>query len=532
MVESSGSNTTTNTKNILHYLREAFDTVAQGVVIYDHALKLVVWNPAYSQMEIMPEYQLRVGADIFDFYSTLAKAGAFGSGDQQRLATAQIESIAQGVKIKTDLMNVPATGKTVRIRRFLLSDHSVCFVFNDVTEEIRIEAQLRQTQKMDAIGKLTGGVAHDINNVLAVVSGSLELALDKITDPDAQQLLQTAINASARGAKLTQRLLAFVRQQALSPETVELQGLLGELLDMLQKMLGDNIAVELDMAADLWCCEIDRHQLESVLVNLVINARDAILPNVGTIRIQAGNVDMNNRPDNAIPAQPGNYVYIALSDDGCGIDPASQERVFEPFFTTKAVGQGTGLGLSMAHGFIEQSGGHITLSSELNRGTTVTLYLPAIVNQTVSHSSSDIVSGCTAVVQQTILLVESDDELRTWAVAHLEALGYQVLSATNGSEAIKLLRSKTVIHLLLTAMTMSDDLSGDELFRIAKTLREDLPVIFMANDVECAALQNCRAKNDAVFLQRPLDKQALATELQTILKAEKVLKDRDRLDRL
>ena len=515
-----GSEGRADTGNIPRHLKTVFDAIDEGIVIYDAALKLMVWNPAFAAMGIVPDEKLRAGSDILTLYQVLAAAGVFGKGDYQQLAQAQVESIDQYVEPQIELMHVPATGRAMRISRYVLADRSVCLTFNDVTEEIRIEAQLRQTQKMDAIGKLTGGVAHDINNILAVVTGSLELALDKVEDSAVQKLLRTAINASERGAKLTRPLLAFARQQALSPEVVALQELLSNLLDMLQKMLGEKITVALNVAPDLWLCEVDRHQLESVIVNLVVNARDAILPDVGTITITAGNLHLDSHSQEEIPLASGKYIYIAVADDGCGIDPMSQEHVFEPFFTTKDVGQGTGLGLSMAHGFIEQSNGYINLSSELEQGTTFTLYLPAISYQVSNNIDPQVTLDVSANKQKTILVVEDNADLRAIVISQLENLGYQVLFAENGSDAIKVLRSRAVIDLLLTDIIMPDHLNGDELSTIAKTIREDLPVVFMSAYTDNILSKDNLKEGEVAFLQKPFRKSELEIMIANRLQSQ------------
>ena len=411
-------------------------------------------------------------------------------------------------------MNVPSTGRTVRIKRFLLPDDGQCITFDDVTDEIRTEAQLRQTQKMNAIGKLTGGVAHDINNMLAIVTGSLELALDQVADDGVKKLINTALDASDRGASLTQRLLSFARKQALKPELVELHQLLSGLMDMLRKMLGENVDVALQAECGQWSCEVDPNQLETAIVNLVVNARDA-MPAGGQISIEAGYRYLDEEAGQAAELPAGDYIAIQVADNGSGIEPMILERVFEPFFTTKDVGQGTGLGLSMVHGFVKQSGGCVWITSEMGQGTTVNMLLPAIASGFTEQEKAESVSSPAQGDRETILMVEDDPALREVITVQLQLLGYRVVAVSSAQAALDVLHNGDRIELLLTDVILPGGMNGRELSRQAVQVRNGLPVVFMSGYSDDALIHNERLDEGLILLQKPFKQVQLASALKS-----------------
>lgn len=314
--------------------------------------------------------------------------------------------------------------------------------FQDVTERLRLEEQLRQAQKMEAVGQLTGGVAHDFNNLMAVILGNAEILERRIDDNDirTKRAVGAIIRAIDRGASLTKRLLAFSRKQSLSPALVDANSLIVGFEDMLRRTLGGANILRVEVTPDNWPSMIDPHQLEDALLNLAINARDA-MPGGGLIKICTANVTLNQ---SEVPDQqdivPGDYIEIAVSDSGIGIPVENLEKVFEPFFTTKAVGEGSGLGLSMVYGFIKQSKGHIMINSEVDRGTIVKLYLPrstecipadVVTQKPIAHQNSS----------ERILVVEDDPEVREVSVVILQEQGYHVVDADNGEAAITMLKT-------------------------------------------------------------------------------------------
>lgn len=496
-------------------MQSAFDTVTQGIVIYNNALQLERWNPSFAAMKISEQAALFPGAELQCLYLEFARAGVFGLGDHQQLAQQQVAEIYQYGDVWTGLMNIPSTGRTVRIKRFLLPDKSLCITFDDVTDEIRIEAQLRQTQKMNALGKLTGGVAHDINNMLAIVTGSLELALDRVSDDETKQLINTALDASDRGAGLTQRLLSFARKQTLKPESIEPEALLSGLLDMLRKMLSENIVINLQVNCTGWHCEVDPNQLETAIVNLVVNARDA-MPDGGQIDIEACYAHFDSDAAKAAELPVGDYIHILVKDNGQGIDPMALERVFEPFFTTKDVGQGTGLGLSMVQGFVKQSGGCIRLVSEVGQGTTARIYLPAVRSEV--HVEREIPElSVAAGNRQRVLLVEDDPVLREVISVQLQILGFIVMVAETAQEALEMLCEEPSVSLMLTDVMLPGGMNGRQLSEQAGQIREGLAVVFMSGYSDDLLMENDRLDDNLILLQKPFKQAQLAGALNQAL---------------
>ena len=340
-----------------------------------------------------------------------------------------------------------------------------------IAERAEAEAQLRQAQKMEAVGKLTGGVAHDFNNVLQIIGGNLQLLTrDVAGNLRAEQRLQTAIAAISRGSKLASQLLAFGRRQPLNPKVVNLGRLIRGIDDLVRRALGDGIEIETIIGGGLWNTLIDSIQVENALLNLAINGRDAMRGH-GRLTIEAGNAFL----DDAYVARhaeisPGQYVMIAVTDTGCGIPPDIMAHVFEPFFTTKPEGQGTGLGLSMVYGFVKQSGGHIKIYSEQGQGTTVRLYLPRAREQ--EDVETDVQVGPALGGTETVLIVEDDEDVRSTVVDTLSELGYRVLKAKDAQSALAIVESGVPIDLLFTDVVMPGPLRSPDL---AKRAQERIP---------------------------------------------------------
>ena len=383
----------------------------------------------------------------------------------------------------------------------------------DVTEVRRLETQLRQSQKMEAVGQLTGGVAHDFNNLLGIMIGNLELALDEIgasNDP-ARRSVKRVLQAAERGASLTQRLLAYSRKQALMPRPIRIEGLIDGMHDLLRRSLGETVEVAVACAPDLWLTEVDPAQLENSVLNLAINARDALSVG-GNVTIEADNVEIEESDSATKPEiRSGSYVMLAVSDNGSGIAPDVLDRVFEPFFTTKDVGQGSGLGLSMVIGFARQSGGTATIYSELGVGTTVKLYLPrycgeaaeatvAVPLQTVEASPGG----------ETILLVEDDADLRELFVNLLGSLGYTVHDAATARDALDMLDRGVRVDLLLTDVVLPGGIDGRMLSQEVQKLRPSLPTLFMSGYTENGLLRDGRIEPDVHLLQKPFRKAEIA----------------------
>jgi PAS domain S-box-containing protein len=390
----------------------------------------------------------------------------------------------------------------------------------DMTELRATARQLQQAQKMEAVGQLTGGIAHDFNNLLAVIIGALDLLVLEIpADGTAQMLVQQAIDAAERGADLTSHLLAFARRQALRPTATDVGLLVSEMTPLLHRTIGEAVIIRQTKERGLWSALVDRSQLESAILNLVGNARDA-MPSGGTLTIDMRNDTVDRAEASVNPdLLPGEYVSVTVSDTGHGIASDIQGKVFEPFFTTKPVGQGTGLGLSMVLGFVKQSGGHLHLTSAPNEGTSVTLCLPRASGLTKRPLASNTVVSKTVVSQQgeTILLVEDDPDMRRVSASTLAALGYLVLAVAGAATALEALEAHPEIALLLSDVVLGGTSTGFDLAREARRRRPELPVLFVSGfaDPDAAARNPLDGSFD--MLLKPFRREQLAAKLRAAL---------------
>jgi signal transduction histidine kinase/ActR/RegA family two-component response regulator len=385
----------------------------------------------------------------------------------------------------------------------------------EAAEREAAEAQLRQVQKMEAVGQLTGGIAHDFNNMLAVVVGGIDLALRRLNGPRREVMmhLNNAMEGATRAAALTRRLLSFARSEPLLPERVDSTELIGGMSDLLDRTLGERIRVEVDLDRDAWPIYVDPHQLENAIVNLAVNARDA-MEGEGLMRISTQNVHLAANEVGDI--RPGNYVKIGVTDTGCGMPPEVLERAFEPFFTTKPVGKGTGLGLSQIFGFAHQSGGEVGIESRVGRGTTVSIYLPRTekaaevrVHPAVQRrEDADI-----HVPGARILLVEDDPRVRTATVDALEDLDYEPIACGSGAEAIDLFRAQE-FDLVISDVIMPE-MTGPELIRHLKsTSTHDFAVLFVTGYVGDGESDDLRSHE---LLRKPFTVGALASAVAAAL---------------
>ncbi len=390
-------------------------------------------------------------------------------------------------------------------------------VARDITERKIAEQQLLRAQKMEAIGQLTGGIAHDFNNLLTVILGNLELLEEAIPrDGGLNEWLSLAMRAAGRSADLTRRLLAFSRQQVLEPANVDLNATVKGLAGMVARTLGEPIEVRTALAQDLWLTRIDPAQIESALLNLCVNARDA-MPSGGRLTIETANVTLDAHYAQRYPeATPGDYAFLAVSDTGTGMPPEVVERVFEPFFTTKEEGKGTGLGLSMVYGFVKQSGGHINIYSEPGLGTSVKLHFPRLQGDAASGQAAKAVATAPRGTE-TILVVEDERDVRETAVMMLESLGYKVLVAENGPAAMKVLEGPAAVDLLFTDMVMPGGMTGLELAAKVRSLRPTLKVLYTSGYAESAARDNEQAVRDAEWVAKPYVRQRLAERVRKVL---------------
>ncbi len=353
----------------------------------------------------------------------------------------------------------------------------------EIEEREAAEAQLRQVQKMEAVGQLTGGIAHDFNNMLAVVVGGIDLARRRLNGPRREVLnhLNNALEGATRAAALTRRLLSFARSEPLLPERVDSSELVSGMSDLLDRTLGERIHVELDLAPEVWPIYVDAHQLENAIVNLAVNARDA-MDGEGLMRITGDNVTLAANEVGDIRA--GEYVRISVTDTGCGMTPEVMERAFEPFFTTKPVGKGTGLGLSQIFGFAHQSGGEVGIESQLGKGTTVSIYLPrtSAAESTVRlHPAMQRVDSEATVPGARILVVEDDPRVRASTIEALQDLDYDPVACGSGAEAIPIFEGQT-FDLVISDVIMPE-MTGPELIKHLKQARDDFAVLFVTGYV-------------------------------------------------
>jgi PAS domain S-box-containing protein len=388
------------------------------------------------------------------------------------------------------------------------------------TEQLRRnEEALRQSQKMEAVGQLTGGVAHDFNNLLQVIIGNLEtLQRNLPTDsPRLQRAMRHAMNGAQRAAALTQRLLAFSRRQPLDPKPVDVNVLINGLSDMVHRTLGETIAVETVLGAGLWRVEADPNELEAAILNLAVNARDA-MPEGGRLTLETGNAHIDEAYAAAhAEVLAGQYVLISVTDTGAGMDPQTVAQAFEPFFTTKPVGKGTGLGLSQVYGFVKQSSGHVKIYSEPGQGTTVKLYLPRLAGDAVPESELDQPLNPEAGQEETLLVVEDDDDVRAYSVDSLRELGYRVLETRDGPSALRLLDQESRVDLLFTDVVLPNGMTGAQLAAQARTIRPSLKVLFTTGYARNAIVHHGRLDSGVHLIVKPFSFNDLAAKVRDVL---------------
>jgi PAS domain S-box-containing protein len=394
---------------------------------------------------------------------------------------------------------------------------SILAIKTDISRRVAMEAQLRQSQRLEAVGQLTGGVAHDFNNLLTVILGNAELLTERLHDnPSLRRLAEMNLSAALRGAELTGRLLAFARRQALDPKAINPNALLGGMQEMLRRTLPENVEIELVRDAGVWLALIDGGQLEDAILNLCLNARDAMSQG-GRLTIETANARIDQDYAEIYgDIEPGQYVLITTTDTGTGIAPGDLTRVFDPFFTTKEFGKGTGLGLSMVYGFVKQSRGHIKIYSEVGHGTAVKMYLPRAQGTDV-QPVAPLVGPENARGSEKILLVEDDEHVRTYARGQLEDLGYRVISAKNGAEALEILVHTQDVELLFTDVVMPGGISGRQLAEQAVALYPALKVLFTSGYTENSIVHQGRLDRGVHLLNKPYRRIDLAQKIRAVL---------------
>ncbi len=483
-----------------------FRSISDAVYSLDHEWRFTYLNPRACEL-------LRGScAELIDrsLWETVGPSAA------SELRPVYEDAIATGEERSTDLFYA-AFGEWHAIRAFPHADGLTVY-FRDVTERVRAEAELRQAHKMDAIGQLTGGVAHDFNNLLTVILGNLEMLADAPgLDASDRKAIDLAVKACEQAAHLTAQLLAFARRQPLAPRPVDVQQLVRDWDAVLARALGPGIAVELDFAPKLPAALVDPVQLQNALLNLALNARDAMAGH-GRLEVEVGAVDLDRAACEELAAEmePGTFVRIEVRDDGSGMSPEVRERAFDPFFTTKSQGRGSGLGLAMVYGFARQSGGHVALRSTPGQGTSVVLYLPAAAMP--AHAAPQIVDGGALVGgEERVLLVEDEPAVLAWLERALVQLGYHVESATDAAGALSVLQRDTPVDLLLTDVGLPGGVDGLALARTAARLRPGIRVLFASGNAAAALAEGATLPPESNFLQKPVHFTELAKAIRRSL---------------
>ena len=499
-------------------LRAVVDTAVDGVILIDSNGTILKFNPACERLFkyradevlgenvaiLMPEpYRSEHDSYVRNFVTTGEKK-IIGIGREV------VGRRKDGTTFPMDL----SVGEAKQ-------DGSPIFVgmIHDLSDRKRTEAQLIQAQKMEAVGQLSGGIAHDFNNLLTVIVGNAEfLAEQLLSRADLKRLAEDICSAGERGAELTQRLLAFSRKQLLRPVETDCSKLVDSMLKLLRRTLREDIAIVTQTDPALRHAFADPAQLESAILNLALNAQDAMVSG-GRLTISTANASLDQGDHNAHPeVGPGEYVVIAVTDTGSGMTKPVLERAFEPFFTTKEVGKGSGLGLSMVYGFAKQSNGHVTIYSEPGLGTTVRIYLPAVLAKTQDVPLA-VEKEVTDSGSETVLVVEDDPFVRSYAVMSLESLGYKVVSAVDGREALQTLATTAHIDLLFTDVVMPGGVNGWELAGLARKDRPELRVLLTSGYALETLAANGHVRQGALILEKPYRKAELARLVREALVA-------------
>ncbi len=495
--------------------RQLFHAITDPLFVYDRdTLAYLTVNEAavaeygysYDEFLTMTIRDVRPPEDVPALLKMLAQAG---TSLEQR-------GIWRHQKKNGDIINVEisAYGLTFAGRPACLVQ--AC----NVTERQQLEEQFRQAQKMEAIGRLAGGIAHDFNNLITVIKGYSELLQSRITaDDPASELLGEIYKAGERAGALTSQLLAFSRQQVLAPQTLNLNTVVSHTETMLRRLIGEDVILVTTLSPTLGSIKADPGQIEQVLMNLAVNARDA-MPQGGTLTLATQTVQLDEAQCHRVAdLSPGDYVLLTVSDSGCGIDAATQTKIFEPFFTTKPVGKGTGLGLATVHGIVKQSGGYIAVESAVGQGTTFQIYLP-LVAESVPEGRSQGRSSTLPQGTETILVVEDEDAVRALEIYVLQRCGYRVLEATNGQAALHLVEHEPdSIHLLMSDVVMPH-LGGRELAAQITRTQPHCKVLFLSGYTDDAMIHHGVSKADVAFLQKPFTPSALAQKVRQVLDGE------------
>ncbi len=484
-------------------LQATLESLRDPIFVIDGERSVVAWNEAFARLA-----QWEPGKQAPPTLDQLLS-------DRSPATRALLQPLGLGTTPSTGpaVVRVAHDGRDYEIYHGEMSGGGAVVRCVDITEKLRDEAALRQGQKMEATGQLTGGMAHDFNNILQVIRANLDLLKGEAGDNAAMlSRVQSATAAADRGARLTQQLLAFARRQPLTPQPTNVARLVGDLADLMRHSLGERIGIELKLADDPWNARIDAGQLENAILNLAINARDA-MPDGGTVRVDVSNATLDRRYAALHPdVTPGPYVLVDVSDTGIGMPPEVAAQAFDPFFTTKGDGKGTGLGLSMVYGFVRQSNGHIRIDSAIGQGTSIKLYLPRTEDPVV-EDSADPVNAVTG--SERILVVEDSEDVRRAVVDMLKGWGYRVEAAEDPDVAAAILERDSAFDLLFTDIVMPGSITAVELAQLAQRLRPGIAVLLTSGFAR--GLIPDHTRSGYPMIAKPYASEALSTKLRSVL---------------
>jgi PAS domain S-box-containing protein len=490
--------------------RSLFENMREGVAIHDLICedgkvvnyRIVNVNPAFSRHTGIP-FESAAGRLATELFGT--PAAPFLD------ACRRVVSSGLSVSFESYLATI---NRHLAVSVFSLGGTQFATIFSDVTERKRVEEQFRQSQKMEAVGRLAGGIAHDFNNLLTIILAHADMLLEDVGEGPLRRGIESINEAGERAAKLTSQLLTFSRKQVIQPRVLDLNQVVAETGDMVRRVIGEDVDLEIVPGEALRLIRGDPGQISQVILNLVVNARDA-MPHGGRLTIETSNVAVQGTPEQgAIP--PGGYVLLSVSDTGTGMNAEVQSHLFEPFFTTKPTGRGTGLGLSTVYGIVKQCGGEVMVESEPGLGTRFDIYLPATAESAVPEKTgrAPVERGAEG---ETILLVEDDRNVRELVSRLLSGLGYHVIAAANGQEALAPLgASEKKVHLLLTDVVMPG-MSGPELAAYARAIRPGLPVLFVSGYPDVAISQRGVEVDPESFVQKPFTADVLSGRIRRLL---------------
>ena len=506
-------------RSLAAQLRTSLDRISQGIALFDASRRLVRWNEPLPLLLGLPRSELQIGTRYAALAERLAATQMGGTPFLETEDQLGEQRPAYSAPIVHERVRA-SDGRGFEIRRTAIRDGGFVLTVTDITARARAEAATREAQRMQAIGHLTGGIAHDFNNLLAVVMGNLELALGKVeADHPVRAWLDRAIRGVRRGAALTQQLLAFARKQPLAPQSRDLAAMLSEIMGLIGRTLGEHIEIRLVNPTGVWPALADAAQVESAVLNLALNARDA-MPGGGRLTIELANSVLDEEYARGhAEVTAGDYVMVAVTDTGGGMTPEVLARAFDPFFTTKEVGKGTGLGLAMVFGFAKQSGGHAEISSVPGEGTTVRLFLPRFVGATAA-SPADAMLGEPPRGSGTVLVVEDEAEVRDVAGAILRDLGYHVLEAADGAAALRMLATDPgSVDLALIDVMLPGGMDGGEVARRLAASRPGLRALFMSGYAGSALMHDGRLDEGVRLIGKPFEREALARKVAEVLGA-------------